>query len=89
MARDGLQPVWIAGMADYGDAVMTRKDDGTVVVDRAAPVIGVTVELLADLDVCHVGPDGLLWLDTAGRYRYRPVRFSTEPNRVLICERVV
>jgi len=80
-------------VADYGDATVIRADDGTLTVTRADPIIGVSVALLAELSPEHITPDGLLQLDTAGQYRYRPVRLagdasSTETARVVVFERV-
>lgn len=80
---------------DYGDAVITRGDDGRLTVERADRVIGISLELLAQ------GAEGLS-IDAAGcivlagdpRYQYRPVRFATNPGdptetaRILVCERV-
>lgn len=88
-------------MSDYGDATITRAADGSLVVERADDVIGISVELLAQAVGwgLHVGGDGLLWLAGDPSYRYRPVRFvaqvaglepgqAAEGVRVLVCERV-
>lgn len=92
-------------MSDYGSAELREvpNDDGTkrIEVVSADPVIGISVELLADALGwgLWVGGDGLLWLAGDPRYRYRPVRFeahvegltpdqAVEGARVLICERV-
>jgi hypothetical protein len=69
----------------YGDATMTRQADGTISV-QADDVIGVSFELLHQIESGHVR-DGLLVLDTAGEYRYRPVSFALD-GRVVVCERV-
>jgi hypothetical protein len=83
-------------MDDYGDAVVTRHDDGRLTVDRADPVIGVSLELLATAgNLLLVDDDGCILLAGDSQYRYRPVRFagltvdSSGPCRVLVCERVV
>lgn len=84
---------------DYGEAAIRRSDDGRLVVDRADPVIGISLDLLFGED--GLGGEGLP-IDESGcivlagdpRYRYRPVRFvahpgdRTETARVLVCERV-
>lgn len=72
-------------LLDYGDVVCTRYRDGTVVIDHADPAIGVSSALLETGDLTV--EDGLLVLDTAGAYRYRPVRFA-DHGRVVVCERV-
>lgn len=82
-------------MSDYGDATITRCDDGRLVVERADPVIGIAVELLARADFnLPVDDDGCIWLAGDPRYRYRPVRFAPAtpfkhgPLGVVVCERV-
>ncbi len=89
------------GPDGYGDAELRKHDDGRLVVIRADDVIGISVELLAEAVGfgLWVGGDGLLWLASDPRYRYRPVRFvanvagltrdeAIEGARMLVCERV-
>lgn len=90
------------GPDGYGDATITRLDDGTIVVERADDVIGISVELLQQAlgAGLWVGADGLIWLAGNPEYRYRPVRFVSRLNglspnqaaaegaRVIVCERV-
>jgi hypothetical protein len=57
----------------YGSAVMSQADDGTITVSQADNRIGVSGDLWDQLDMPHKRPDGTLWLDTAGEYRYRRV----------------
>lgn len=81
-------------MTEYGDAILTRHDDGTVTVERADRIVGVTPELL-DLAEAWVFPNGdheTIQLDTAGEYVYRkvgeePLRFM--PGRMIfVYERI-
>lgn len=81
-------------MADYGDATITRHDDGRLTVGRADPVIGISLELLAQAgERLPVDASGCILLASDPRYRYRPVRFAglladaSGPCRVLVCER--
>jgi hypothetical protein len=82
--------------ADYGDATFTRHDDGRVTVDHADDVVGISLDLLAMAEAAHLPVDdaGCILLAGDPRYRYRPVRFATDPGdptemvRVLVCERV-
>lgn len=77
-------------MADYGDVVLKRHDDGRIEVIEAPDLVGVSVELLAQADLTGmwVASDGTLCL--AGQAWYRPVRFDGMAGRpsVLVCERV-
>jgi hypothetical protein len=57
-----------------GDALLRREEDGTITVIRADRFIRVSNKLLCGLDRDRVGEDGVLTLDTAGRYRYRLAR---------------
>lgn len=95
-------------MGDYGTAEFRAHygDDGKVErveVVHADPVIGISLELLAQSTGSRQGlwvdADGMLWLAGDPRYRYRPVRFeclvdglqpgqAVEGTRVLICERM-
>ena len=70
----------------YGEAVMKQHEDGTITVEHADDVIDVSMELLASLSPAHIR-DGMLVLDTAGEYRYRPVRLDGD-HRVVVFERV-
>lgn len=84
-------------MADYGDAVITSIGGGSLIVERADDVIGISTQLLADAgDNLLVDEAGCILLAGDPRYRYRPVRFasmaivdSRGPCHVLVCERVV
>lgn len=74
----------------YGDIVMTRHEDGTITVESADDVIDVSTQLLAGcppLDSRHFDEEGNLVVDTAGEYRYRPVRFA-DNGLVVVCARV-
>lgn len=75
-------------MAEFGEATILTAADGSLVVERADDVVGVTVQLLAEFPQWGFGPDGLLWLTPSGEYRYRPLRFATRVPGVLVCERV-
>lgn len=89
-------------METYGTAEIRRHDDGRLEVTHADPVIGISVELLAEAVGgmgLWVDGAGLLWLAGDPRYKYRPVRFecavrglpadqAVEGTRVLVCERV-
>lgn len=82
-------------MADYGDAAITRQEDGRLVVERADDVIAISLELLAAAgNELPVDESGCILLAGDPRYRYRPVRFvgrpddPTETARMLVCERV-
>ena len=71
-------------MADYGTAQMTRHADGSVVVDHADDVIGVSPELLDEAAPHHY--DGrTLTLDTAGEHRYD--RLGEHPDGVVLFQR--
>lgn len=79
----------------YGDAVITRQEDGCLVVERADPVIGVSLQLLAEAgESLPVDESGCILLAGDPRYRYRPLRFAgtaidhSGPVGVLVCERV-
>jgi hypothetical protein len=74
-------------VADYGTATILMVD-GKPTITQADDVIGLTVDLLAECERWCFGPDGLFWLDAAGEYRYRPVRFATDAPGILVCERV-
>lgn len=90
---------WIVSPTDgYGSAEIRRHDDGRLEVVRADDVIGITSELVFDVDASlWVDSDGLLLLAGDPRYRYRPVRFANAPGltfptrgvQVVVCERVV
>ncbi|PWW50256.1 VCBS domain-containing protein [Actinokineospora spheciospongiae] len=68
---------------DYGTASLKHNyDTGETTVEQADDRIAVTHELLANLER---GEHGEITLDTAGAYRYRPVK-TTE--RFEIFERV-
>lgn len=75
-------------MDDYGDVVVYRSADGTVRIDRADPVVGISAELLAEADPTLMGVDAGGNLVLPGGYVYRPVRFAQAGVRVLICELV-
>lgn len=78
-------------MADYGDATITKNDDGTFTVVHADDVIGISVQLLAEADpaALRVTSEGHLSMGSDGLTLYRPVRFDpASGTRVLICERV-
>lgn len=74
-------------MSDYGEVICQRQQDGTVTVTRADPLIGVSSSFLAHRFHTARIVDGLLVMDTAGEYRYRPVRFA-EDGRIVVCERI-
>lgn len=76
------------GLAEpSGTATVTRQADGTITVE-ADDVIGISFELLDQLDTASIRVlGGLLVLDTAGEYRYRPVSFA-RGGSVVVCERV-
>lgn len=82
------------GSNSWGDAVMTRQEDGTVTVDRADPVIGVMPELLdhADPWMFPNGDQEIIQLDTAGEYLYRKIGATSSEyawdRTVLLYERV-
>lgn len=57
----------------YGDMIVRKLADGTVVVDAAAPKILVAKEFLDDPGL-HTYVDGVLTIDTAEQYRYRRIR---------------
>jgi hypothetical protein len=61
----------------FGEAVVTKHADGTIVVERADPIILVAKELLADPGLATY-VDGVLTIDTAGKYRYRRIRSHDE-----------
>jgi hypothetical protein len=71
-------------MAEYGDATVTRNEDGSRSVLQADDVIGVSQELLDQVQLV----EGLLVLDTAGEYRYRRVGPSRSDWQVTVFERV-
>lgn len=73
-------------MDEYGDVVVHRSADGTVRIDRADPVVGISAELLAQADPALMGVDADGNLVLPGGYVYRPVRFARSGARVLICE---
>lgn len=76
-------------MADYDAVVFTRSIDGTITVEQAPAIIGVSAALLADDSFdrdTHIR-DGHLILDTAGTHRYLPVRFA-DRGHVVVCERI-
>lgn len=89
-------------METYGTAEIRRHEDGRLEVVHADPVIGISLELLAQAvagDGLSVDGNGYLWLGGDPRYKYRPVRFeasvhglgaelAVEGCRVLVCERV-
>jgi hypothetical protein len=83
-------------MSKYGDAIMRRHDDGTVTVERADPVIGVSKELLDEAEswVFPNGDQETIQLDTAGEYLYRRTGSvmetwgGGEPYQVVIYERI-
>lgn len=62
-----------------GTATVQRNDDGTLTVLQADPVIRVTRDLLTSL---ALGPDDVLQLDTAGRYRYRYIRPAEQGDSI-------
>ncbi len=79
----------------YGDMVLQSNDDGSVTVLRADPVIGVSVQLLAQADPLQVAVDPAGNLVFARQTAYRPVGFATGrivdaggPMLVLVCEKV-
>lgn len=84
------------GLPSYGEVVATSicgrtGPDGetlpaTIVVERGDDIIGITQQLFDELTLV----DGLLVLDTAGHYRYRPVQTDLLPygGRVVVCHRV-
>lgn len=96
--RETYEPVGASGK--YGDATITTAygADGKIeryVVERADPVIGMSLELLAQAGwTLPVDESGCILLAGDPRYRYRPVRFagttidSQGPVAVLVCERV-
>lgn len=83
-------------MADYGSAWITRDDNGRLHVQSADPIIGISLELLAQTQdpALTIDDTGCILLAGDPRYRYRPVRFAANPGdptetaRVLVCERI-
>lgn len=79
-------------MADYGTAILKKHDDGRITVEHADPVIGISVELLAEAEMApglRVTSEGYLSMGSDGLTMYRPVRFDPRSGtRVLVCERV-
>lgn len=73
--------------SDYGDAVVTRQSDGTLTVDRADDRICVSIKVLEWAGFERFGSDGTFVLDSAGEYRYLPVRFELG-GTALVCQRV-
>jgi hypothetical protein len=73
--------------AEFGTAKMERHDGGTVVVLEADDVIGVSIDLLAELDFKHFDGKADLTLDTAGEYRYRHVG-SADKGLIAVFERI-
>lgn len=74
-------------MEGFGTAVISQID-GVPFVVSADETIGITPELLANVDPVHlpVGKDGTITLAGDPQYRYRPVRFAA--FHVIVCERV-
>lgn len=71
----------------HGRLTLTRADDGTVTVTSGANRIALGLDVLAHLDLSHITDSGLLQVDTAGEWLYRPVAFGRRDG-VLVCERV-
>lgn len=76
----------------YGNIDLTEHYDKNgaciqVTVGHADDRIGITKQLLDQIEPGHIDNDGNLVVDTAGEYVYRPVRFA-EQGRVVVCERV-
>ena len=83
------------GVGMYGDMVVERRPDGSVVVVRADQTVGISVQVLAEADpgVVTVDPAGNLVF--AQQVAYRPVGFGGDrivdaggPMLVLVCEKV-
>jgi hypothetical protein len=79
----------------YGDATIVRLDDGTLSITRADPIIGMSLELLAQAgDNLPVDESGCILLAGDPAYQYRPIRFAglttdaSGPCRILVCQRV-
>lgn len=74
----------------YGALTVVRHDDGRVDVTDMDPVIGITVQLLAEAVVgLSVDPDGNLVI--AGQCAYRPVGFASSNGGradIVVCQRV-
>lgn len=67
--------------ADYGTALARKLDNGTVVVDHADPLIGITRDLLEQLNkdgLCQAS--GRIWLDSAHEYDYAFARNDASPR---------
>lgn len=78
-------------LRNYGTAVCVEDDDGTVTVQHADQIIGVDRSMWDEIELPHKQPDGILWLDTAGDYRYRQIDRVQQDHRgreVLIFERI-
>lgn len=75
-----------------GEAVIKRRDDGTLTVESADPVIRVSHDLLDQMAAegsQQWDPNGMvLVLDTAGAYRYEYLRPDAEDQRVAIFGRM-
>lgn len=56
-------------MDNPGEAIIHRLEDGTVIVEHAAPTILVAKQLIDPPAVVDY-VEGILTLDTAGEYRY-------------------
>lgn len=64
----------------YGTAICVKHDDGTITVQHADRVIGVTRDLWNQMTPPHKQDGGRLQLDTAGEYVYRFERDAPHPQ---------
>jgi hypothetical protein len=71
--------------ADYGSVEVRRAADGSLIIDRADPVIGIALSMLSEQsESFYVQPD--LTVVIAGTLRYRIERVTTDD--VVICRRI-
>jgi hypothetical protein len=73
---------------DYGTAVLRREADGTITVESVDDIIGVCMDLLEHKDFAGREVDGVITLDTAGRYRYRRAFNSLTTPGVVVFHRL-
>lgn len=57
----------------YGSATLRKHEDGTITVEQADDVVGITAELFDELEPLHKPDRDTLILDTAGTYRYHRI----------------
>ncbi len=69
-------------IAKIGSADLRRHGDGTITVLRADPIVAMARDVYDLLEPPHRQPDGTIWLDTAGQWRYR-ITDETGPELLL------